>query len=126
MSSSFIEFIGVMFLCGMWVFTLALIADALLGLPYGLFAREDPEGEALRSKLLTPKVLKLRMIVAPVLVVVPTLALTFAVTRLAPESVNDGALQWLWTLTLLYVGLFVYTSVERLWPIRRRRKDRQE
>ena len=121
----FIELWIPMILSGAWLLTLALIADALLGLPLGWFSRElrtDPEAEALRSKLLTPKVLKLRLIVAPVVLVAPT----FAVTRLAPGVVNDGVLQYLPGLTILYVGFLVYTSAARLWSTRRRRKDRQE
>ena len=122
----FIEFAIAMILSGIWVFTLTLIADAMLGLPFGLFAGDDPEIEALRNKLLTPEVLKLRALAAPAVLIIPTLALSLAVTRLAPGSVDSGALRFLWVLTAAMVGVVLYTSVVRLWRLRKKRTDRQQ
>jgi len=106
------EIVVAMLLSGAWVFTLTVVADSLLGIPFGLFAGKGPEFEAWRSRLLTRALLVKRMIVAPAVLVVPTAVLTWALPGLAPAAVATDSLDFLWVLTgVTAIAILVTTGV---------------
>jgi hypothetical protein len=108
------EFAIVMLLSGAWVFTLTVVADSLVGIPFGLLAGKGSEFEAWRSRVLTRPLLIRRMIVAPAVLLVPTAGLSWALLHFAVVALDIGALRFLWVLTGATVIAILVTTANRL------------
>lgn len=110
MNASLLEGLGALVASGIWVFTLMLLADRLLGVPTALLLNTDPDGERQVQRLVSRSMMKRRLYLAPLILLIPTGAVTLAAAHFAGERLNSDLAWYVMGLALLGAYTIVHGS----------------